>query len=202
MIIVNLKTSTMALISIIALLVLSGCIENKDGSGSTGEKIIRPPGVTDTDVIKNELKTMSNSDGPRGISLFFNTIDKSDGIVIDAKADESSDFVDTIAAIAVLDGRLIAQNITAKKYTIHYTGVYMPNSGTFQVTVDNLNSLATESKTRGLVNAVIAIMSSGKLGEQMMIHGKAAASHYTPSSEKSDMYMGYKSAPDLRIRIV
>jgi hypothetical protein len=189
-----------SLVCLIGLLALSGCIGNNENS-LTSEKIARPAGATDTDIIKNELKTISDSDGSRGISLFFNKIDKKEGIIIDAKADESSDFVDTIASIAVLDCRLIAQNVTAKKYTIHYSGVYMPASGTFQVTSDSLKHIAEEAETQGLVDAVIATMSSGEFGEQMQIHGNAAKNHYTPSSEKSDMYMGYKYPPDLRIRI-
>lgn len=196
----KLEASIVVLICIITLQALSGCVEKENGSSD--EKIVRPAGATDTDVIKNELKTISDSDGPRGVSLFLARLDKGDGIVIDAKADESSDFVDTIAAIAVLDSRLIAQNVTANKYTVHYSGVYMPNSGDFQITASHLNHIAQKAQTLGLVDAVIAIMSSGELGKQLKIHGDAAASHYTPSSEKSDMYMGYKYAPDLRIRIV
>jgi hypothetical protein len=196
----KLKALIVALICIIAVQALSGCIGNKDES--SGEKIVRPAGATDTDVIKKELKTLSNSDGPRGITLFFAKLDKEDGIIIDAKADESSDFVDTIAAIALLDSRLITQNVTAKKYTIRYSGVYMPNTGTFQITPAQLNHIAKDAKTNGLVKAAISLMSSGELGEQLEIHGKAAGSHYTPSSEKSDMYMGYKEAPDYRISLV
>jgi len=196
---VKLNASLVTLVCCIAVLALSGCTEN----GSSEEKIVRPAGATDIDVIKTELKTISDNDGPRGITLLFSKIDKSDGILIDAKADESSDFVDTVAAIAVVDGRLIAQNVTAKKYTIHYSGVYMPNSGTFQITADHLSQIAKDAENTGLVDAVISLMSSGKLGEQMKIHGDAAARKYTPSSEKSaDMYYGYKEVPDYRIRIV
>ena len=188
------------LIYIFVVLALSGCIGNEDNISE--EKIIRPPGATDEDIIKNEIKSISQSDGPRGVVLFFNSMNEKGDVVIDAKADEPSDFVDAIAAIAIIDKRLIAQNINVKEYTIKYSGIYMPNKGTFKITSAHLDQIAEDAENLGLVDSVITRMSSGDLGEQLKIHGMATEKHYTPSSEKTDMYMGYERVPDLTIRIV
>jgi hypothetical protein len=79
--------------NIFLILVICGCLE--EPQNSVNSPITRPANATDADIIKAEAKAISSNDGPRGITLFLNKINK-DGVTLDAKADEPSDFVDTI----------------------------------------------------------------------------------------------------------
>lgn len=186
-----------------AVVLLSGCIEsNNHGAYMSEEKIVRPPGATDLDVVKSEIKSITQSDGPRGIVLFFNSMGDEGNLVLDAKADEPSDFVDVIAAIAIIDKRLAAQDISINKYTIKYSGMYIPSKGEFDITAPSLGKIAKDAKDIGLVDSVIDRMINNDFGEQVKFFGMAADKHYSPSCDKTDMYLGYERAPDLTIRIV
>jgi hypothetical protein len=98
--------------------------------------------------------------------------------------------------VYLLDGRLNAQNITPNRYIIKYSGVYMPNSGSFEIASDQITKIKTNAESQGLLNAVITAMANGKFGEQMEIFGQHVRNtHYTPSKDKVEMYMHYYSEP-------
>jgi hypothetical protein len=184
---------------IFLILVICGCLEGSQNAGNS--VITRPPGATDLDIVKAEARTISNSDGPRGVTLFLDKMNK-DGIALNAKADESSDFVDTIMSVILMDGKLNAQNITPRKYIIEYSGVYVPNTGNFEITRDQIIKIKQDAQNQGLLNAIITTMANGSFGEQMQIHGRFVRDdHYTPSKDKVDMYMHYYSEPRWRIYI-
>ena len=163
--------------------------------------ITRPPGATDSDIVKAELKTISNSDGPKGVTLFLNKIDK-EGVSLIAKADEPSDFVDTITSIVLLDGNLNAQNITPKEYTVDYSGRYFANTGNFKVTKNQIIQIKQNAQSQGLLNAVIATMAKGMFGDKMQAHGKYLTDYpYTPSENRLELYREYASEPRWKVYI-
>ncbi len=172
-------------VCVAAVLTLTICAESKD-----------------VDIIKYEIKNITQSDGPRGIVLFFDSMADERSLTIDAKADEPSDFVDTIAAIAVLDQRLARQNIHIEKYTVEYSGIYIPSADEFDITSAELDKIAAGAKNTSLVESVIARMMAGDFGENLKFLGVSANNHYLPSSEKRDMYLEYEEVPDLTIRII
>jgi hypothetical protein len=186
-----LNKHTQIFIAIFLILILCGCLE---GSQKPVDGVItRPLNATDVDIVKSELKVISNNDGPRGVTLFLNKMNK-DGVLLDAKADEPSDFVDTIMSIILVDGRLNAQNITPNRYRIEYSGVYMPGTGNFELTRDQITQIKQDAQRLGLLNSVISAMANGEFGEQMQIFGSSVReNHYTPSKDKVDMYMQYYS---------
>lgn len=183
--------------AIALILAICGCLEGSQNPVNSA--ISRPANATDADIVKSEVNVITNNDGPRGVTLFLDKMNK-DGVTLDVKADEPSDFVDTIMSIILLDGKLSAQNITAKKYIIEYSGVYMPGTGNFEITKDQITGIKQDVPSQGLLNAVITTMAKGKLGEQMQIFGQSVKnSHYTPSRDKADMYMHYYTEPRWRI---
>jgi len=185
--------------TVFLILAICGCLEGSQNPVNSATT--RPANATDTDIVKSEAKVISNNDGPRGVTLFLNKMNK-EGVTLDAKADEPSDFVDTIMSIILIDGKLNAQNITPKKYAIGYSGVYMPSTGTFEITRDQITRIKQDAQSQGLLKAVITTMANGKFGDQMQIYGQSVRdNHYTPSKDKVDMYMQYYSEPRWRIYI-
>jgi hypothetical protein len=186
-------------ISIVSILAICGCLE---GSQNSGNRVItRPLGATDSEIVKAEAKGLSDADGPKGVGLFLNKIDK-DGVTLVAKADEPSDFADTIMSIILMDGNLNAQNVTPKEYTIEYGGRYFDNTGTFQITRDQITQIKQNAQNKGLLNAVITAMVNGKFGDKMQTHGKYLTDYpYTPSKDRLELYREYTSEPRWRINI-
>jgi len=175
--------------NIFLILAICGCLEGSQKPGN--DVITRPPNVTDTDIVKSEVKVISNNDGPKGVTLFLNKMNK-EGVTLDAKADEPSDFVDTIMSIVLLDGKLNAQNITPTEYTIEYSGRYFANTGTFQITRDQVTQIKQNAHSQGLLKAVITAMANGKFGDKMQVHGKFVTDYpYTPSKDRLELYRGY-----------
>lgn len=178
-------------ILILVALVCSGCIQPSPEE-VYDSPIAMPTNGSPVDILKESLRVMTNVDGPRGVGLFLDTVDKN-RVTLSAKADEPSDFVDTIAAIIIMDRHLSAQNIVFEEYIVKYSGRYFSNSGRFKITKKQIAEIELD---QGLLETVIAGMAKGDFGDDMKDRGKDLVdSAYTPSDERLELYKGYVSRP-------
>jgi hypothetical protein len=83
-------------------------------------------------------------------------------VVNDAKADEPSDFVDAIAAIAIIDNVNCTKHQCKRVHNKIFWYIYA-NKGTFKITSAHLDQIAEDAENLGLVDSVITRMSSGDL---------------------------------------
>jgi hypothetical protein len=171
-------------------------------SRAPGPSQIAINSTSTTDVVKDELKYLSQLDGPRGVSLFLVKFDK-DETVLEAKCDESFDFADTIMAIVALDEYLHANHLPQpQNYRVKYSGVYVPHSDEFVITRSRMDRIKLDSAEKGLVSSVINTMASGAFGAQLESHGKYMLENgYKPSASKIEMYLHEYYEPTWKIYI-
>ena len=175
----------------LAALICSGCIQPSPEEVYDAP-ITLPTNASPVDILKESLKILTDIDGPRGVALFLDEFDEN-RVTLSAKADEPSDFVDTIAAIIITDSHLNTQNITPTEYIVKYSGRYFSNSGKFKITKKQITRI--EQNTQ-LLEAVIAAMAKGDFGDDMKTRGKYLTDNaYTPSNERLELYKGYVSRP-------
>jgi len=181
-------------ILMLVALICSGCIQPSPEE-VYDTPITLPINASPVDTLKESLRTMTDADGPRGVALFLDAFDKN-RVTLSAKADEPSDFVDTIAAIIIIDLHLNTQNITPEEYTVKYSGRYFSNSGDFKITKKQIARIVQNTQNQGLLEAVIAAMAKGDFGDDMKTRGKYLTNNaYTPSNERLELYRGYVSQP-------
>lgn len=181
-------------ILMLVALICSGCIQPSPEE-VYDTPITLPINASPVDTLKESLRTMTDADGSRGVTLFLDTFDKN-RVTLSAKADEPSDFVDTIAAIIIIDLHLNTQNITPEEYTVKYSGRYFSNSGDFKITKKQIARIVQNTQNQGLLEAVIAAMAKGDFGDDMKTRGKYLTDNaYTPSNERLELYKGYVSRP-------
>jgi len=153
-------------------------------------------------LLKESLRYVSQEDGPRGTTLFLTKYNENEA-TIEVKCDESIDFIDTILAIMIVDTDLERKGtVPPDRYIIKYSGVYIPQSGSFTITKGDLLEMRAGASSGGILRSIATKMASGRWGAEIESHGRWLLTNgYKPSNTKDEMYLHQYYDPVWRIYI-
>lgn len=190
-------------ISLAAVLCLSGCIsEDKSDPLVEGHRVYNPhiSSIENVSDLRVGLKKLSAYDGPRGVTISLTKYDPG-RTKLEAKCDESIDFIDTIIAIMRAD-EAMSPSMKPDGYYVKYSGVYIPHSGEFYIKRSSLDAIEAKDIEAVPITDIARRMSQGEFGKELISHGQYLLKNgYRPSSTKDEMYLGRKDEPRVRINI-